>query len=89
MALLHFHFQRMRKIKPFKLADVTRILNVEERSQMIASAFQRILDAESKSSVVSCEFYACMYHTWYSWGFSESSLTLTRFAQLPQFLESP
>ena len=40
--------QRMRKIKPFKLSDVTRILNPEERQQMMAGAVNRILAAESE-----------------------------------------
>lgn len=38
----------MRKIKPFKLFDVTRILNPEERQRMMTGAVNRILAAESK-----------------------------------------
>ena len=44
------HLQRMRKIKPFKLADVTRILNTEERHRMLTGAVNRILAAESEST---------------------------------------
>lgn len=44
------HLQRMRKIKPFKLADVTRILNPEERQRMLTGAVNRILAAESEST---------------------------------------
>ena len=40
--------QRMRKIKPFKLADVTRILNPDERQKMLSGAVNRILAAESE-----------------------------------------
>ena len=42
--------QRMRKIKPFKLADVTRILNPDERQKMLTGAVNRILAAESESA---------------------------------------
>ena len=45
--------QRMRKIKPFKLADVTRILNLEERQRMLTGAVNRILAAESESTALS------------------------------------
>lgn len=45
---LRLYFQRMRKIKPFKLADVTRILNPEERQRMLTAAVNRILAAESE-----------------------------------------
>ena len=38
----------MRKIKPFKLSDVTRELNPEERHKMMAEAVNRILGAESE-----------------------------------------
>ena len=44
------HLQRMRKIKPFKLADVTRILNPDERQRMLTGAVSRILAAESEST---------------------------------------
>jgi len=40
----------MRKIKPFKLADVTRILIPEERQRMLTGAVNRILAAESEST---------------------------------------
>jgi len=41
---------RMRKIKPFKLADVTRILNPEERQRMLTGAVNRILAAENSAA---------------------------------------
>lgn len=44
--------QRMRKIKPFKLADVTRILNPDERQKMLTGAVNRILAAESESAAL-------------------------------------
>jgi len=37
---------RLRKIKQFKLQDVCRVLDVEERNKMINLAFDRILNAE-------------------------------------------
>ncbi|KAJ7374359.1 hypothetical protein OS493_007448 [Desmophyllum pertusum] len=40
---------RMRKIKPFKLSDVTRILNPEERQRMMTGAVNRILAAENSA----------------------------------------
>ncbi|XP_044172549.1 symplekin-like [Acropora millepora] len=41
---------RMRKIKPFKLSDVTRELNPEERHKMMAEAVNRILGAENSAT---------------------------------------
>ena len=40
--------QRMRKIKPFKLLDVTKKMMPQERQSMIVNAVRRILAAESK-----------------------------------------
>ncbi len=44
-----YFFQKLRKIKQFKLQDVCRSLDDAERSKMIASAFNRILNAERRS----------------------------------------
>ena len=41
----------MRKIKPFKLFDVTRILNPAERQRMMTFAVNRILAAESELAI--------------------------------------
>ena len=41
----------MRKIKPFKLFDVTRILNTAERQRMMTCAVNRILAAESELTI--------------------------------------
>ncbi|KAM7441741.1 hypothetical protein ABFA07_009277 [Porites harrisoni] len=41
---------RMRKIKPFKLFDVTRILNPAERQRMMTCAVNRILAAENSAA---------------------------------------
>lgn len=41
----------MRKIKPFKLFDVTRILNPAERQRMMTCAVNRILAAESELAI--------------------------------------
>ena len=42
---------RMRKIKQFRLQDVTRIMDVEERERMILASYKRILKADSKLHV--------------------------------------
>lgn len=41
--------QRMRKIKPFKLSDVTRELNPDERQSMMTNAVSRILASEGEN----------------------------------------
>lgn len=41
---------RMRKIKPFKLSDVTRELNPEERQKMMTNAVSRILASEGSAA---------------------------------------
>ena len=46
--------QRMRKIKPFKLLDVTKKMMPQERQSMIVNAVRRILAAESKFCGISC-----------------------------------
>ena len=40
---------RLRKIKQFKLNDVTRIMNVEDRKSMLLSAYARILRADKQA----------------------------------------
>ena len=48
LCVVYLCLQRMRKIKPFKLFDVTRILNPAERQRMMTCAVNRILAAESE-----------------------------------------
>ena len=51
MCFVYLCLQRMRKIKPFKLFDVTRILNPAERQRMMTCAVNRILAAESELAI--------------------------------------
>jgi hypothetical protein len=41
----------MRKIKAFKLSDVTKAMSLEEHHGMLMSAVDRILKAESKHAL--------------------------------------
>ena len=42
----------MRKIKQFRLRDVTRVMDVEERNRMILAAYGRILAADSRNQLI-------------------------------------
>ncbi|CAH3190714.1 unnamed protein product [Porites lobata] len=50
LCVVYLCLQRMRKIKPFKLFDVTRILNPAERQRMMTCAVNRILAAENSAA---------------------------------------
>ena len=59
VCFVYLCLQRMRKIKPFKLFDVTRILNPAERQRMMTCAVNRILAAESELAISKQITQAC------------------------------